>query len=78
MKLNDIKLSAFVRLTLPQSFQGIERESNGRVGFVFNESPELQQVVTDYLKGKEFTFSPQLYGQQLDICKGIIFQKYEL
>lgn len=78
MKLNDIKLAAFLRLTHPLSFKGIVRENNGRVGFVFDDSQENEELVESYLRGEMFTFSPQQYGLQLDGCKSLIFENYKM
>lgn len=78
MKLNDIKLAAFLRLVQPTSFKGIVREDSGRVGFIFDDTQENQEVVESYLRGEMFTFSPQQYGLQLDSCKSLIFENYKM
>ncbi|GEM_PF-4200769 len=74
----DLKLASFLKLHSPEAFQGIERDKSGRVAFLFSENQELSAIISSYIKGEQFTFSPQEYGQQLDTCKGLIFQQHEL
>lgn len=75
MKIHDIKLAAFLKLMKPENFQGIEREQHNRVAFIFDEDNELEQLASGFMRGEQFTFSPQLYGSQLDTCKNLIFQR---
>lgn len=78
MKLNDIKLAAFLRLIHPTSFRGIVREDKGRVGFVFDDTQENEEIIESYLRGETFNFSPQQYGLQLDGCKSLIFENHKM
>lgn len=78
MKTHDLKLAAFLKLARPNSFTGTAREDNGRVSFLFEDGEELTSIVSSYLRGEQFTFSPQEYGQQLDTCKNLIFQDYKV
>lgn len=75
--INDLKLAAFLRTVSPDSFQGIERSSSGQVGFIFIED-DVQDLVSQYLRESEFTFSPLKYAHQLDECKRLIFQDYRI
>ncbi len=75
--LNDLKLAAFLRTVIPNSFQGIERSSSGQVSFLFIEN-DVQDLVSQYLREAEFTFSPLKYAHQLDECKRLIFQDYRI
>jgi hypothetical protein len=77
MTVNDLKLAAFLRTVTPNSFQGIERTASGQVGFLFTDD-EVHDLVSQYLREAQFTFSPLKYAHQLDECKRLIFQDYRI
>lgn len=78
MTIHDLKLAAFIRLSYPESFEGTDRDQSGRVAFLFSENDEVKNIISGYLKGTKFTFSPQQYGLQLDGCKSLIFENYKM
>lgn len=75
-KTTDLKLQAFLRLMLPDSFIGVDR-ANGRVSFIFDESLVLQDLINGYYTSQFFKISPFQYGSLLDQGKSIIFGHVE-
>ena len=75
--ITDLKLAAFLRLMIPDGFKGINRNSNGQVTFLFQHE-EVDELVTKYLMEDAFNISPLQLGNQLDQCKRLIFQGYQI
>lgn len=75
--VTDIKLAAFLRLMIPNGFKGIDRNPNGQVTFLFQHK-QTDELITGFLMEKPFNISPLQLGNQLDQCKRLIFQGYQL
>lgn len=73
---NDLKLQAFLRLMLPDSFVGVNKSNPARVSFVFKQSPELGKYVEGYLAGKQFLMSPSSFATNIEQGKSMIYGDY--
>lgn len=72
-RTNDLKLFSFIKTISPESFIGINRDSNNKVAFIFKNSKKLTQLVEGYWKGEQFLLSPLQLGMNFDIGKNLIF-----
>lgn len=72
----DIKLQAFLRLILPNSFIGTNKTNPHKVNFVFRKTDELADYINGYLGRKEYLISPLSFGENLDQGKAMIYGDY--
>lgn len=75
---SDLKLQAFLRLMLPDSFVGLNKSNPERVSFIFKDSSELSELVKGYFNGKKYTISPLSFANNLDQGKSMIYGNYEM
>ena len=73
--ISDLKLSAFLRTLNPNSFQGVNRSGN-KVYFLFNNTSELSSLIDGYQLGKQFTFSPLAFSNNIEQAKALVFGDY--
>lgn len=73
---SDIKLQAFLRLVLPDSFIGLNKTDSRRVNFVFIKSEELAEYVSGYLDRKQYLISPLSFAENIDQAKAMIHGDY--
>lgn len=73
---HDIKLQAFLRLMLPDSFLGLDTANPRRVSFIFKKSSELTDFINGYLYRKEFLISPLSFAENIDQGKAMIYGDY--
>ncbi len=75
-RTSDLKLQAFLRLMLPDSFAGADRSSN-RVQFQFTDSSQLQDLVRGYYTEQVFELAPFRFATLIDQGKSIVFGRAE-
>lgn len=73
---SDIKLQAFLRLMLPNSFIGLNKSNPNKVNFVFKKSKELIEFANGYLDRKKFLISPLSFAENIDQGKAMIYGDY--
>ncbi|MDQ5981846.1 MAG: hypothetical protein QG570_604 [Patescibacteria group bacterium] len=73
---SDIKLQAFLRLMLPNSFVGLNKTNPHRVNFVFEKTKELTELINGYLTRKEYLISPLSFAENIDQGKAMIYGDY--
>jgi len=76
---SDIKVQAFLRLMLPNSFIGINKNNPNnpnKVNFVFKKNKELVDFVNGYLYRKEYLISPLAFAENIDQGKAMIHGDY--
>ena len=73
---SDIKLQAFLRLMLPDSFIGLNKSNPHKVNFVFKKSNELAELINGYLNRKPYLISPLGFAENLDQGKAMIYGDY--
>ncbi|OGD08306.1 hypothetical protein A2397_03690 [Candidatus Amesbacteria bacterium RIFOXYB1_FULL_44_23] len=73
--ISDLKLSAFLRTINPDSFQGVNRSGN-KVHFLFSNTPDLSGLIEGYQFGKQFTFSPLAFSNNIEQAKALVFGDY--
>jgi len=75
-KTSDLKLQAFLRLMLPDSFVGLNRENSNKITFLFQNSSNISDLSIGYLNGKKYEISPLAFANKIDEGKGMIFGDY--
>ncbi len=75
-KTSDLKVQAFLRLMLPDSFVGLNRENSNKITFLFQKSSVLSDLCIGYLNGKKYEISPLAFANKIDEGKGMIFGDY--
>ena len=73
---SDLKLQAFLRLMLPDSFIGLNKTSSTKVHFVFRKSEKLTELVNGYLYRKQYLISPLTFAENIDQGKAMIYGDY--
>ncbi len=73
---SDIKLQAFLRLMIPDSFIGLNKSNPSKVNFVFNKSKELTEFINGYLYRKQYLISPLAFAENIDQGKAMIYGDY--
>ena len=73
---SDIKLQAFLRLMLPDSFIGLNKANPHKINFVFNKSNELTELINGYLLRKQYLISPLALAENIDQGKAMIYGDY--
>lgn len=73
---SDIKLQAFLRLMLPDSFIGINKTNPNKVNFVFVNSKELLEYANGYLVRKQYLISPLSFAENIEQGKAMIYGDY--
>lgn len=73
---SDIKLQAFLRLMLPNSFVGLNKTHPHKVNFVFTRSNELTELINGYLARKQYLISPLAFAENIDQGKAMIYGDY--
>lgn len=73
---SDIKLQAFLRLMLPESFVGLNKTNPKKVNFVFKKSKELTEFANGYLFRKEYLIAPLSFAENIDQGKAMIYGDY--
>lgn len=73
---NDLKLQAFLRLMLPDSFVGINKTNPNKVSFVFIKTDELTSFVNGYLTRKQYLISPLSLSENIEQGKAMIYGDY--
>lgn len=73
---SDIKLQAFLRLMLPDSFIGINKSNPSKVNFVFTRSKELIDFANGYLIRKQYLISPLSFAENIEQGKAMIYGDY--
>lgn len=73
---SDIKLQAFLRLMLPDSFVGINKTNPNKVNFVFLKSQQLIEYANGYLVRKEYLISPLSFAENIEQGKAMIYGDY--
>ncbi|OGK41514.1 hypothetical protein A2954_00740 [Candidatus Roizmanbacteria bacterium RIFCSPLOWO2_01_FULL_37_12] len=72
---SDIKVASFI-LSKSVSLIGTERPQKRKVVFLFERTPELLQLISDYLTNKALV-NPRLLFESFDNLKRIIFKEIE-
>lgn len=75
---SDIKLQAFLRLMLPDSFIGLNKTNPNKVNFVFKKSKELIEFANGYLYRKQYLISPLSFAENIDQGKAMIYGDFEI
>lgn len=77
---SDLKLQAFLRLMLPDSFVGLNKTTQypNKVNFVFKKSKELTEFINGYLSRKSYLISPLSFAENIDQGKGMIFGDFSM
>lgn len=70
---SDLKLQAFLRTILPNSFVGINKNTANKVNFIFYKDKKLDEHVRGYFEGEKYLLSPQSFANYIDIGKDMIF-----
>lgn len=73
---SDIKLQAFLRLMLPDSFIGLNKSNPRKINFVFKKSKELTEFTNGYLYRKQYLISPLSFAENIDQGKAMIYGDY--
>lgn len=73
---SDIKLQAFLRLMLPESFIGINKTNPSKVNFVFVKDEQLIKYANGYLARKQYMISPLSFAENIEQGKAMIFGDY--
>jgi hypothetical protein len=73
---SDMKLSAFLRLMVPESFVGLNNTNPQRINFVFKQSAELRELINGYISGKQYHFSPLAFATNIEQGKQMIFGEF--
>lgn len=73
---SDIKLQAFLRLMLPDSFIGLNKTNPNKVNFIFTKSDDLEELISGYLYRKQFLISPLSFAENIDQGKAMIYGDY--
>lgn len=73
---SDIKLQAFLRLMIPDSFIGLNKTDSRKISFVFRKSNELTEFINGYLDRKQYLISPLSFAQNIDQGKAMIYGDY--
>ena len=73
---SDIKLQAFLRLMLPESFVGLNKSNIHKVNFVFKKNKELTELINGYLTRKQYLISPLAFAENIDQGKAMIYGDY--
>lgn len=74
--ISDLKLQAFCRLMLPDSFIGLNKTNPHKVNFVFKRNPELADLISGYLSGKKYLLSPLSFATNIEQGKAMIYGDY--
>ena len=74
--ISDIKLQAFLRLMLPDSFIGLNRSNQRKINFVFKKDKALMELINGYLTRKQYLISPLSFAENIDIGKAMIYGDY--
>lgn len=72
----DLKLQAFLRLMLPDSFIGLNKTNPNKINFVFKKNKELIVFVNGYLCRKQYLMSPHSFAENIDQGKAMIYGDY--
>ncbi len=75
---SDIKLQAFLRLMLPDSFIGLNKTNPNKVNFIFKKSKELIEFANGYLYRKQYLISPLTFAENIEQGKAMIYGDYEI
>ena len=70
---SDLYLQAFLRLVSPSSFVGVIKTNPRKVVFQFQNSKEIKELVSGYLRGDKFNISPLGLTTNISLGKGLIF-----
>lgn len=73
---SDIKLQAFLRLMLPDSFIGLNKTNPNKVNFVFKKSKKLTEFTSGYLYRKQYSISPLSFAENIEQGKAMIYGDY--
>jgi len=73
---SDLKMTAFLRLMLPESFVGLNKTNPHKVNFLFKPSKELTDLINGYLSRKEYLISPLSLADSIDQGKAMIYGDY--
>ena len=73
---SDLKLQAFLRLMLSDSFVGLNKANPSRVSFVFRKSAELIEFINGYLSRKKYLISPLSFSENIEQGKAMIYGDY--
>lgn len=73
---SDIKLQAFLRLVLPNSFIGLNKTNINKVNFVFRKNKELTDFVNGYLGRQQYLISPLAFAENIELGKGLVHGDY--
>lgn len=73
---SDIKLQAFLRLMLPDSFIGVNKTNPSKVNFVFKKNKKLLEFANGYLYRKQYLISPLSFAENIDQGKAMIYGDY--
>lgn len=77
---SDLKLQAFLRLMLPDSFVGLNKTTqySNKVNFVFKKSKVLTEFINGYLSRRQYLISPLSFAENIDQGKGMIFGDFSM
>jgi len=70
---SDLKLQAFLRTMIPNSFIGINKTGSQKVNFVFRSNDMTIEFIKGYFAGEKYLLSPQIFGNYIDLGKDLIF-----
>lgn len=73
---SDLKLQAFLRVMLPDSFVGLNKSNPHKINFVFIKNKALTELINGYLTRKEYLMSPIAFAENIDQGKGMIYGDY--
>lgn len=73
---SDIRLEAFLRLMLPDSFIGLNTTNPNKVNFVFKKSKDLTELINGYLTRKKYLISPHSFAENIEQGKAMIYGDY--
>lgn len=73
---SDLKLQAFLRLLLPDSFIGLNKSNPHKINFVFKKNKELMELINGYLTRKQYLLSPLSFAENIEQGKAMIYGDY--
>lgn len=73
---SDLKIQAFLRLMLPDSFVGLNKTNPHKVNFLFKPSKELTELINGYLSRKTYHISPISFADNIEQGKAMVYGDY--
>lgn len=73
---SDLKIQAFLRLMLPEAYIGLNTSNHKKIHFVFKKSKDLAELISGYVSGKKYLFSPLAFANHIDQGKALVFGDY--